>query len=220
MKKFYQTDRAQAGIAWAASLYVTLVARLTRWQVEGEAQFMAASREAPLILVFWHETLPAMPVLWLRAKALGMARGASVLASRHRDGRMIGEAVARMGIEVVAGSSSRGGAAGLRGMLRALEAGRLVGITPDGPRGPRRVAAAGAVQLAALSGVRILPCGAAISSGKTLRSWDGMRWPLPFGRGALVFGAPMTVAREAWQASLPEMVAALNAVTDRAAALL
>lgn len=220
MKTFYQSARAQAGIAWIAARYVTMVARSTRWRVEGETQFLALSAEAPLILVFWHEALPSMPVLWLRARTLGMAREASVLASRHRDGQLIAQAVAQMGIVVVPGSSSRGGAAGLRGLLRALAEGRLVGITPDGPRGPRRVAAPGAAQLAALSGVRILPCGAVMSAAKPLRSWDRMRFPLPFGQGGLVFGAPITVAREDWRASVPMVTAALNAVMDRAAALL
>jgi lysophospholipid acyltransferase (LPLAT)-like uncharacterized protein len=220
VKKLYQSAPVQSAIAWAASRYVNLVARSVRWRCEGDTRLMEMSREAPLIVVFWHETLPSMPVLWQRARRQGMTRPAVVLASQHRDGQLIGQAVGHMGIGLVSGSSSRGGAAGLRGLLRALSAGTNVGLTPDGPRGPRRVCAPGVAQLAALSGRQILPCGAMISPVKTLRSWDRMRLPLPFGRGALVCGPPITVARDNWQASLPVITEAMNAAMDRASALL
>ncbi|MDD2795745.1 lysophospholipid acyltransferase family protein [Acidocella sp.] len=220
MKKFYQSAPAQAFIAWAAARYLTLAARTLRWRVEGEANLRLMAGDTPLIVVFWHECLPAMPIFWLRAKRLGMSRPAVVLASQHRDGQLIGRAVQHMGIALVSGSSSRGGAAGLRGLLKALDNGMHVGLTPDGPRGPRRTAAPGAAQLAGLSGVQILPCGAVTSRAKTLDSWDKMRLPLPFGRGALVCGAPVSVSREDWQAGVPAIASALNAVMARAAELL
>ncbi len=220
MKKFYQSAPAQAFIAWAAARYLTLAARTLRWRVEGEANLRLMAGEKPIIVVFWHECLPAMPIFWLRAKRLGMTRPAVVLASQHRDGQLIGRAVQHMGIALVSGSSSRGGAAGLRGLLKALDNGVHVGLTPDGPRGPRRTAAPGAAQLAGLSGVQILPCGAVTSRAKTLDSWDKMRLPLPFGRGALVCGAPVSVSREDWEAGVPAITSALNAVMARAAELL
>jgi len=220
VKKLLQTAPAQAFIAWAAARYVGLVARSLRWRIEGEAPFHNLAKGAPLIIVFWHETLPAMPILWLRLMRLGHARPAVVLASQHRDGQLIGRAVGHLGIGLVSGSTSRGGAAGLRGLMRALQAGMHAGITPDGPRGPRRTCAPGAAQLAALSGRQVLPCGAVIRPAKTLRSWDAMQFPLPFGRGALVYGPPIAVPRAGWEASVPVITAALNATMDRAAALL
>ncbi len=213
VKRFLQSPRLRALIAWAAARYVVLVARTTRWRVEGGVSAAAP----PLIVVFWHEALPSMPIFWLRWKP---AHPAVVLASQHRDGQLIGQAVRHLGIGLVAGSSSRGGAAGLRGLLKALGGGAHVGITPDGPRGPRRVCAAGAVQLAALSGRPILPCGAIIAPATTLRSWDAMRIPLPFGRGALVHGPLITVARDDFAAALPVVTDALNLAMDRAAAML
>ncbi len=203
-----------------AAHYVLLVARSVRWQFEGDANLLAMARDEPVIVAFWHEALPSMPVLWLRAKRMGMTRPAVVLASQHRDGQLIGQAVGHIGLGLVSGSSSRGGAAGLRGLLKALSNGANVGLTPDGPRGPRRVAAAGVAQLAALSGKRVLPCAAVVSSAKTLRSWDRMRLPLPFGRGALVCGPAISVPRENWEASVAIVTEALNAAIDQADALL
>jgi lysophospholipid acyltransferase (LPLAT)-like uncharacterized protein len=66
----------------------------------------------------------------------------------------------------------------------------------------------------------VLPCAAMISNAKTLGSWDRMRLPLPFGRGALVCGELITVPRENWQNGVETVTAALNAAMDRAAALL
>ena len=93
-------------------------------------------------------------------------------------------------------------------------------LTPDGPRGPRRVCAPGVAQLAAMSGRKVLPCGAMTSNAKTLGSWDRMRLPLPFGRGVLVCGELIDVPREDWQNGVAAVTAALNATMDRAAALL
>ena len=66
---------------------------------------------------------------------------------------------------MVHGSSTRdgrdkGGAAGVRALLEVLAQGSHVVLTPDGPRGPARRAAAGVAQLAGLSGVPVLPCAA------------------------------------------------------------
>jgi lysophospholipid acyltransferase (LPLAT)-like uncharacterized protein len=75
--------------------------------------------------------------------------------------------------------------------------------------------AARAAQLAAVSGVKVLPCAAQTSRRHTLRSWDRMVLPLPFGRGVIVCGPPISVAREDAAAALPTIAAAL---TEAAAA--
>jgi lysophospholipid acyltransferase (LPLAT)-like uncharacterized protein len=219
VKRILNTAAAQRFIAWAAARYVTLVARTTRWRIEGEPHLQAFAGGGPCIVVFWHETLPSMPVFWLTAKRLGMRREAVVLASRHRDGQLIGRTVGNMGIGLISGSSSRGGAAGLRGLLSALGHGEHVGLTPDGPRGPRRIAAPGVAQLAALGKVPVLPCAAHTRWAIQLKTWDAMRLPLPFGRGALVVGDFIEVARQDWAAALPRVEAALNGVISRAGQL-
>ncbi len=219
MNILFRSAPIQAALARLVTIYVLLVARTQSWQVVGMENMRLLTGDTPMITVFWHETLPVMPILWLRARRAGMHRPAVVLASRHRDGQLIGGIMRCFGMGLVSGSSSKGGPAGLRGLVRALAEGNHVALTPDGPRGPRRVAAPGVAQLAALSGVRILPCGVYTSRAKRLNTWDRMRITLPFGHGALVIGPPITVPREDWKAMLPEIEAALNAVQDQAAAL-
>jgi len=212
-KFLFRRPRVQAFIAWAAASYLRFVAVNTRWQVEGAAELAAFSAGPPCIVAFWHETLPSMPIFWLRAKS---PRPAIVLASRHRDGQLIGLGVKKFGIGLAAGSSSRGGAAGLRALVAALRGGADVGLTPDGPRGPRRRAADGVAMLAALSGAKILPCAAATSFAIPFNSWDRMRFPLPFGTGILVCGPFLSVPRHGWEAAVPTIEAALTDAAIRA----
>ncbi|MBL6454919.1 lysophospholipid acyltransferase family protein [Belnapia sp. T6] len=220
-RRLIRHPASQAAFAWALGLYLALVFRTTRWTLEGQAHLAAAlgSEGRPILAAFWHERLPMMPMLWLRARAaeprLAGVR-AHVLVSRHRDGRFIGAVVRRFRLELVHASSSRGGASGLRAMLRVLGQGDMVVITPDGPRGPRRRAAPGVAQLAATAGVPVLPCAARTSRLRILGSWDRMLLPLPFARGVLVMGPPVPVDRAAPLAALPAIEAALTAACDAA----
>ena len=145
---------------------------------------------APAVFAFWHEFLPLMPALSLIARTLPFYHPTPIrsLVSQHRDGRFIGAVVRRFGIIPIMGSSTRGGAAGLRNLLVVLRRGHLIGITPDGPRGPRRQAAFGVAQVAALSGVPVVPLAARTTRRIQLNTWDRMPVPLPFGRGVMVCG--------------------------------
>ena len=101
-------------------------------------------------------------------------------------------------------------------MLRVLAGGGVAVITPDGPRGPARVAAPGIAQLAGLAGLPVLACGAAASRMRRARSWDRMRFPLPFARAVVVIEAPIAVPRDNPAAALPAITEALIRATDRA----
>lgn len=203
----------------AAGLYLALVVRTTRWRIEADGLLAALRAGEPCIVVFWHECLPSMPVLWRVAGRIEGGVVGYVLASRHRDGVLIARTMARFGVRAIPGSSSRGGAAGLRRLARLLAAGHPVGLTPDGPRGPRRVAAPGVAQLAALSGAPVFCVGAATGWAVTLGSWDRMRVPLPFGRGGLVASRAIKVARQDWEAARDGIERALTDNLARASVL-
>ena len=192
--------------------YLGFALRTTRWRVEGEVR-------GPVVAALWHECLPLMPALWLHMRRPGVRVHA--LASRHKDGLFIGAIMRRFGVEMVHGSSTRdgrdkGGAAGVRALLEVLAQGSHVVMTPDGPRGPARRAAAGVAQLAGLSGVPVLPCAARTTRAWLLPTWDRMILPLPWGRGVVVVGAPILVPRDGWEGSVPAIAAALNDVAARA----
>ncbi len=220
MRRLIRHPATQAALARLLGAYLALVYRTTRWRLEGAAAVIAevvAGR--PVIVAFWHERLPLVPPL-RRLAAARDPRAASVtprvLVSQHRDGRFIGTVMARFGARMVFGSSTRGGGQAMIEMARALREGDPVFITPDGPRGPRRVAAPGVAQLAALSGAPVVPLGAATTRHRVLPSWDRMMLPLPFGRGTIVLGEPVLVPRDGAEAALPAIAAAMDAACARA----
>lgn len=220
MIRLLRHPAAQRLLAQLLGAYLEFALRTTRWRLEG-AEFVAPhAAGAPVIAAFWHERLPLMPMLWLLVRHLPEAEGSSahmhVLVSHHRDGRFIGNIVSRFAVGVVLGSSSRGGPTGLRRLLGLLDTGSHVAITPDGPRGPRRVAASGVAQLAALSGAPVLPCAAQTTQRWLLRSWDRMVIPRPFGRGVLVCRPVIQVPRHGWQETIPLITEALNAASAQA----
>ncbi len=211
--------------AWLASLlgrYLAFALRTTRWTLHGGEHLAPHAAGLPAVAAFWHERLPLMPALWdfTNARATSPPR-IHILASRHRDGRFLGEIMRYFGVQVVHGSSrrdgrERGGAAGVLALLDALGSGAHVAITPDGPRGPRRQAAPGVAQLAALSAAPVLPCAAQTRPRRTLGTWDRMVLPLPWGRGVVVCGPSIAVPRDGWENSLPRIQQALTDATDLA----
>lgn len=219
MSSFLKSITFQAFLVRLLAGYMRVVLRLQfGLKIVGPENLSVLAQDRPVIAAFWHETLPAMPVLWREACKAGTKRPAVVLASRHRDGQLIGNIARAFGVGLVSGSSSSGGAAGLHELVRLVNGGTNVALTPDGPRGPARRAAAGVAALAGLTGAVVLPCAAATSRFITLKkSWDGMRIPLPFGRVVLVCGAPLRVPRENWRAALPFIEAALDDASAQAA---
>lgn len=224
MKRLFRHPRILAAVAWLIGLYLACVYRTTRWRLEGaenlSAHVSGDAGQVPLIIAFWHERLPLMSKLWLMARAMpGHAQGpqaAHVLVSQHRDGQFIGAIIRWFDLDVVYGSTSRGGATGLRALKDLLGRGDFVAITPDGPRGPARQAAPGVAQLAVLSGAMVLPCAAQTTRHRRLRTWDRMILPLPFGRAVMVCGPPVSVSRQDWVASVPAITEALNVAAARA----
>lgn len=208
----------QGFISWAVGTYLFAALRTTRWQLHGAANFSPFARGDVVIAAFWHERLALMPMLWLTARTMHPRERVSMhmLVSQHRDGKMIASILHRLGVHAVHGSSGGGGAAGIRQAISVLKGGSQIVITPDGPRGPRRIAAPGVARLAALSGAPVLPCAAQVSRRRVLKSWDQMVLPLPFGKGVLVCEPAIRVARDDWETSLPEIMKAMTAAATRA----
>ena len=191
LKALARQEWVRLAACWVMARYIRLVHATSRWSVEGAEtprRFWAEGK--PFILAFWHGRLLMMPYCWDARVPINM------LISRHLDGQLIARTVRHFGIATVAGSSSKGGSAALRAIVKALRAGQCVGFTPDGPRGPRMRASAGLVNAARLADVPILPCSFATSRRRVLRSWDGFLLALPWSRGVFLWGEPIRVAPE------------------------
>src|SRR5712692_9342713 len=190
-RRLLRSFRLRLLSCWVIQLYIRFVYATSRWTVEGgEVPRRLRAEGSSFILAFWHGRLMMIPMAWQRLAPMHM------LISAHRDGRIIADAVTYFGVHSIPGSSRRGGSAALRQMLKRLNAGECVGITPDGPRGPAMQATSGIVNLARLAGVPIVPIVFATSRRRVLPSWDRFHLALPFGRGAFLWGEPIEIAAE------------------------
>ncbi len=200
---------------WLVSLYIRLVHATGRWRILGDQAVERLTDEGrPFVVCLWHGRMLMMPYAWSRADQVHM------LISSHIDGQLIAQTIRHFGAKTIAGSSSKGGGGAIRAMLRTLKDRQWVGITPDGPRGPRMRAAAGIVQLARLAGVPIFPVTFGADRCWTLRSWDRFTIPLPLARGVFIWGPPIEVPRQADSATQErarrQVEDGLNAITAQA----
>jgi lysophospholipid acyltransferase (LPLAT)-like uncharacterized protein len=161
---------------WVSSLRLTLV----------EAPALAAVAERPWIYAFWHGQQLAL-LRWARR------RPTLAMVSLSRDGALQACALPCLGMDIVRGSSSRGGAGGVRAMVRRMRAGDAdAAFAVDGPRGPRGTVAPGALAVARATGGVVVPLASASAAGWVLeRTWDRYELPRPFARVAVALGAPL-----------------------------
>ena len=183
------------GLAVLIAGYIRLIDRTGRWQVVVPPATAALIRDGrPFIGAFWHGRLLMSYPAWRRVLAkLGEQQGGRLhlISSSHGDGQLIQLAVSRFGVKTLWGSSRRGGAKVLREATRVLGKGGVIGMTPDGPRGPRMRAQPGIAYLAHSAGVPVVPITFAARGKRTLNSWDRFILVWPFASGVLAFGEPV-----------------------------
>jgi len=147
------------------------------------------------VMAFWHGTLLLMVYAYVGERL-------TFLVSWHRDGELVTRVMKRFGMDPTRGSSSRGGIRALHSLVKKVRQGYDIAFTPDGPKGPARVAQMGVVQTARLTGLPVIPVGMAARRKRNLRSWDAFLVPLPFTRVVFTYGVPISVPREASEMEL------------------
>ena len=130
---------------------IRLLGKTMRVTVRGEEVVENLYREGKhIILAFWHGRQLMIPLAY-------HGREVHILISQHRDGELISRIMSRFGYHSVRGSSTRGGTAALRQLIKVGRSGVDLAITPDGPKGPRYVAQPGVIQIAKMTGLPVLP---------------------------------------------------------------
>jgi len=215
LKRLLKSEAGLRAAGILAGWIVRFVSATTRWEWVADPESLALLRgDDRIIGAFWHNRLMLILVAWPKPKPVAM------VMSEHGDSRILGIAVADYITRPVWGSSRRNPMAALKGMLRALDDGLSVAITPDGPRGPRMRCRPGLIEAARRSGAPILPAAWSVSRRRVLRSWDRFVVAWPFNRGVVVLGPPIRVAADAddaaMEASRRAVEDALNAVTAEA----
>lgn len=199
-------------LGYLFSTFIKLTTSLT--VVRGEIRDRLRSKNQRFIYAFWHQRQVFFTV---------SHRGdhMSMLISKSVDGEMIAETIRRCcGVASIRGSSSRGASDAVRGLITALRSGLDIGITPDGPKGPKEEIKEGIMYLAQKLGVPILPITNAQTNRIILKgTWDQFQIPLPFGRSVVVYGEPIHIgANDDLKLKAAELKAALDAITAEAEA--
>ncbi len=208
--RFRLTSPALIGLAaFLLQLYGRLVFATSRVRVLGPTPPELA--KGPVLLALWHQHIFAVPLLHRPNAAFPLVG----LMSPSADGKLTRAIAAWYGIGAAVGSSSRQGVQGARALVQLAKGGHSLFLTPDGPRGPARVAKDGATALARLTHLPLVPCALVQVAPKLVfNSWDNFWLPLPFANFTLRYGQSLPHSTDAAHLS-----AALNALLDNTAPL-
>lgn len=208
-------------IGRAIGFYLLFVGVTTRWTRVNQAAIEPFWRgEGKLVVCVWHGRFSLAFKLW------NFSRGTpppKFLISRSREGGLVTWVSRTIGVEVIRGSApkkgqSKGGVEAARAMAAHIENGGLMGMTPDGPRGPRMHAKRAPVQLAKFAGASVMGLAWSTNHRVVFDSWDKFILPLPFGKGALIWGRAIPVPEDADAATLERIRLELEADMNRIAA--
>ena len=174
---------------WIVRLGTPLVRLLGRtWRIRvinREASVERLRRERrPMVFALWHGDM--LPLLYQHR-----GEGVSVLISEHRDGELIARIAESLGFRTVRGSTTRGASRALVGLARELRDGHDIAVTPDGPRGPARSFAPGALIAAQRARAPVIAVGMAARRAWRLASWDRFVIPKPFSSVHIAYSDPV-----------------------------
>jgi Kdo2-lipid IVA 3' secondary acyltransferase len=189
-------------IAWL----IRAIGNTLRYRLVNRAS-LAFGTDERHIWVFWHNRMFLIP--WLRENLIPGQEGA-FLTSPSGDGEIIAQACSDFKLKPVRGSSSRRGAQAMVELANYVKSGHDIGITPDGPRGPRYRMNMGVIKLAQLTGAKIMPVHMRFDRALRLRTWDGFIVPLPFSGVEIEFAQPYTVPRRMTEAECEQERASLE----------
>lgn len=167
---------------------ITLVCMTLRKRVLGDPQIVQGKQA---IVAIWHNRI-FTPCYFYRYIIRGQVK-MSMLTSASKDGAMLAAVAEDYGMSTVRGSSARRGAEGFMDMVRELQSGKSMCITPDGPKGPVYACRPGIIKLASLSGMPIVPIRIHYSCCYRAHSWDRFFVPLPFSKVTLELGNPLAI---------------------------
>ncbi len=144
------------------------------------------------IYALWHDQLLLSPFTWQSKKKI------DILISKHKDGDIIADLIKFHGFNSIRGSTNnpnkekgKNSLTNIRKILKSLKNNISIGITPDGPRGPRHKVGEGTINISRISNKKILPMSLACKKKWILNTWDKFIVPKPFNEICIVWGKPL-----------------------------
>ena len=141
------------------------------------------------IYALWHDQLLLSPFTWQTKEKI------DILISKHKDGDIIADLIKCHGFNSIRGSTNnpnkekeKNTITSIRKIIKTLKANVSIGITPDGPRGPRHKVSEGTINISRISNKKILPMALAYKEQWVLNTWDKFIIPKPFNKICIVWG--------------------------------
>jgi len=188
----HQPKPSQRAVARAVFLLERLVTASLRCRWRDSSGLAETQGNQPVIFCLWHNRLAISMAVHRRHP-----RRLAALVSASRDGALLAAVLQAFGVEHVRGSSTRRGPQALLELTSRAEHGYDLAVTPDGPKGPRYVAKSGAIALAQLTGLPIIPVTCNTGWKISLNSWDRFQIPLPFSFCEIILNPPILVPHDA-----------------------
>ena len=190
MAKLFSKDTQRKLLVWIVPPLVYTLVKILFFTCKKRFYLSQDGSATPSIYAIWHgEMLMAAAAYKYYTKRETI----DTIVSNHFDGELVAKLMQLFGGGTIRGSTSKGGVSALRGALKALKNGRDIGITPDGPRGPRHTVADGAAALAMMRKVPIITMNCHLTSYWSMKSWDKFCIPKPFSTIEFYFGDPFYV---------------------------
>lgn len=207
-------NRATAALLglWLRAVYASSRRNAEGW--DRVAQLI--DTHGAVIIVCWHQRIMLTP--WMFDLAQAPCRS---LTSAGRAGRLVGWMHRAFGYGTVPMPRGVLGATEMREVLRGLKRGISIGISPDGPRGPARVAKVTPIQWARAAQVPVVVFTFSASRSWNWPTWDRLMFPLPFGRITMLWrvwdhAVPTRFTEEEGEALAADLGAFMDAVTAEA----
>ena len=180
-------------ISLLGSLYVLFVYKTSTIDLKNRKNIdRLFKKNESFIYAFWHDQLLICPLTWQSEFEI------KVLISKHRDGDIIARLISKLGFQSIRGSThksgktkNKGGLTSARQMIKSLKNGISIGISPDGPKGPRHKVSDGILSISRLSNSSILPVGIGFKKKWVLNTWDKFIIPKPFNQITIIWGEPL-----------------------------
>tara|TARA_Y100001970_G_scaffold288512_2_gene416022 strand:- start:583 stop:1251 length:669 start_codon:yes stop_codon:yes gene_type:complete len=197
-KKILKNIIIQNFLGFLVSIYIYIVKITSNFRYENQnipEKYWNDGK--PFILAFWHNQLMTVSFAWKINKKL------NILASGHSDGRfgaIVGKYFSLNNIPI----QKRNKNYSLRSLFKLIREEQYIGITPDGPRGPKEVVSDGVIKIAKTSEIPIIPLGFWSSNNFKLKSWDSFLITLPFSKCCFVWNKPLKIPNDSNEHQIKE----------------
>lgn len=190
-------------------LLVFIIYRLLSWSwrikiIEPEEMKRSLVDNIPFILAHWHGDELCLIHLTKTYKI-------ATITSQSKDGELMTRVVHWLGGATSRGSSSRGGASALKGLIRLFKQGYTTSFAVDGPKGPYHRVKPGIFEMSRLLKSPIYVAGVATNSAWHFpKAWNKTFLPKPFAKVVIYWVGPISEIEKDQDPRCPQLAKSLE----------